>query len=74
MDHSDKWEAELEKKVSAKIQERNKKAQMGTSLVVKWLRIHLLLQRTQVRSSVRKLGSEAMEQQSPCTLSYRAWQ
>ena len=43
-----------------------KKNQLGTSLVAQWLRIHLPIQGTWVRSLVQKIP-HAAEQLSPCT-------
>ena len=75
MDHSDKWEAGLEKKVSAKIQARNKKGPDGDfpggPVVGK--------SPSAAEDTGSILGQEAgiphaMEQQSPCTsITEPAW-
>ena len=39
---------------------------MGTSLVVRWLRIHLSMQGSQVGSLVRELRSHMLQRKIPC--------
>ena len=50
----------------------SKRPKRGTSLVVQWLGVCLLIQRTWVRSLVRKI-LYVVEQLSPCDTSAEAW-
>ena len=49
-----------------------KKATPGISLVVQWLRIHLLMQEVRVRSLVRELILQAKEQLNLCNTTTEA--
>ena len=46
----------------------SQKVETGTFLVVQWLRIHLPIQATRVRSLVRELRSHMQRSNEACTL------